>query len=325
MEQQLRDPVRRAASMEKAPPQAEAPVVKAGDRMAHVVIVYLVAVLLTVPLYIILYPFVPELVLPIGKGLRVEHFITFACVLIAFIVLVRRFQVVVYVALMTGLVAITITSLMGRYGFGDLYRDYAELLTNLRDTAPNAPLAARKLAPFHDADKLKNLLQDPDGTVRRAAVRMATANFTGVKVAQDEFTLVQAFSVFKEINSNWRYVSDVKGGEYFATPAESLELMAGDCDDHALLMAACIAAIGGEVRLVRTEGHVYPELLIGTEAQMERAGYLIRKELFAKEVGDAPLYHHTDPDGRHWINLDYTRNYPGGELMNERIIGILGV
>lgn len=130
--------------MEKATPQAEAPVVKAGDRMAHVVIVYLVAVLLTVPLYIILYPFVPELVLPIGEGLRVEHFITFACVLIAFIVLVRRFQVVVYVALMTGLVAITITSIMGRYGFGDLYRDYAELLTNLRDTAPNAPLADRK-------------------------------------------------------------------------------------------------------------------------------------------------------------------------------------
>ncbi|MBL7945061.1 MAG: hypothetical protein JNN32_03285 [Flavobacteriales bacterium] len=311
--------------MEKGAPQEQQQVVRAGDRMAHMVIVYLVAVLLTVPLYIILYPFVPELVLPIGEGIRVEHFITFACVLIAFIVLVRRFQVVVYVALMTGLVAITLTSLMGRYGFGDLYRDYAELLNSLRDTAPTAPLAARKLAPFHDADKLKGLLQDPDGKVRRAAVRMATANFTNVKVAADEFTLVQSFSVFKEINSKWRYVSDVKGGEYFATPMESLELMAGDCDDHALLMAACIAAIGGEVRLVRTEGHVYPELLIGTEAQMERAGYLIRKELFAKEVGDAPLYHHTDADGRHWINLDYTRNYPGGELMNERIIGILGV
>lgn len=311
--------------MEKDAPKEERQVVRAGDRMAHMVIVYLVAVLLTVPLCIILYPFVPELVLPIGEGIRVEHFITFACVLIAFIVLVRRFQVVVYVALMTGLVAITFTSLMGRYGFGDLYRDYAELLNSLRDTAPTAPLAARKLAPFHDADKLKGLLQDPDGKVRRAAVRMATANFTNVKVAPDEFTLVQSFSVFKEINSRWRYVSDVKGGEYFATPMESLDLMAGDCDDHALLMAACIAAIGGEVRLVRTEGHVYPELLIGTEAQMERAGYLIRKELFAKEVGDAPLYHHTDADGRHWINLDYTRNYPGGELMNERIIGILGV
>ncbi len=263
--------------------------------------------------------------IPIGEGIRVEHFITFACVLGAFIVLVRKFQVMVYVGLMVGLVGITLTSLTGRYAFSDLYKDYAELLASLRDTAPNAPLAARKLAPFHDADKLKSILRDADGTVRREAVRMATANFTEVKVGADEYTMVQAFSIFKEINSRWRYVSDVKGGEYFATPAESLELMAGDCDDHALLMAACITAIGGQVRLVRTEGHVYPELLIGTESQLERAGYLIRKQLFANEVGDAPLYHHTDPDGRHWINLDYTRRYPGGELMNERIVGILDV
>lgn len=305
--------------------KGEAAVVVAGDRMAHVVIVYLVAVLLTLPLYIIIYPFVPELVLPIGEGIRVEHFITFACVLVAFIVLVRKFQTLVYVGLLAGLVAITLTSIAGRYSFGDLYKDYADLLASLRDTAPTAPLAARKLAPFHDADKLKTILRDTDGSVRREAVRMATANFTSVKVAADEFTLVQSFSLFKEINSKWRYVSDVKGGEYFATPAESLELMAGDCDDHALLMAACITAIGGKVRLVRTEGHVYPELLIGTSGQMDRAGYLIRKQLFATEVGDAPLYHHTDPDGRHWINLDYTRNYPGGELMNERIVGILDV
>ncbi|MCC6541658.1 MAG: hypothetical protein IT225_05520 [Flavobacteriales bacterium] len=300
-------------------------VVNAGDRMAHVVIVYLVAVLLTLPLYIIIYPFVPKLVLPIGEGIRVEHFITFACTLIAFIVLVRKFQTLVYIGLMVGLVAVTLTSIGGRYDFGDLYRDYAELLGSLRETASNAPLAARKLAPFHDADRLKAILRDSDGAVRKEAVRMATANFTDLKVAEDEFTMVQAFSIFKEINSKWRYVSDVKGGEYFATPAESLELMAGDCDDHALLMAACITAVGGQVRLVRTEGHVYPELLIGSAQRMERAGYLIRKLLFTKEVGDAPLYHHTDADGKHWINLDYTRRYPGGELMNERIIGILDI
>ncbi len=311
--------------MEEEKDRGSGKLVEAGDRMAHVVIVYLVAVLLALPLYLIIYPFIPELVLPIGDGIRAEHFITFACVLIAFIVLVRRFRTGVYIVLMTGLVVITFTSLAGRYSFADLYRDYAELLGSLRDTSPNAPLAARKLAPFNDADRLKTILSGTDATVRREAVRMATANFSEVKVGSDEFTMVQAFSIFKEINSRWRYVSDVKGGEYFAPPAESLELMAGDCDDHALLMAACIRAIGGQVRLVRTEGHVYPELLIGTEAQLERAGYLIRKQLFTKEVGDAPLYHHTDADGRHWINLDYTRNYPGGELMNERIIGILDV
>lgn len=300
-------------------------VVRAGDRMAHLVIVYLVAVLLTLPLFIIVYPFVPELTVPVGAGIRVDHFLVFGTILMSFIILVRKFQVVIYGLLMAGLVVLTATSLAGGYGFADMYRGYAALLASLRDTAPTAALAARKRAPFHDADKLKELLVDQESLVRREAVRMATANFSDVAQGTDEFTLVQAFSIFKEINSRWRYVSDVKDGEYFASPAESLELMAGDCDDHALLMAACIHAIGGQVRLVRTEGHVYPELLVGNEAQLERAGYLIRKELFPAEVGNAPLYHHTDPDGRHWINLDYTRNYPGGELMNERIVGILYV
>lgn len=300
-------------------------IVRTGDRFAHVVIVYLVALLLALPLFIILYPFVPSMVLPFGGGLRVDHLLTFGLIMVAFIVLVRKFQMVVYVVLIAGLVGLTITGLLGRYGFTDMYRDYASLLSSLRETAVTTPLAARKLAPFHDAEKLKALVNDPDGTVRREAVRMATANFTEVAVGNDEFTLVQSLSIFQEINTRWTYVSDVKGGEYFATPSESLSLMAGDCDDHALLMAACIKAIGGEVRLVRTEGHVYPELLVGDEARLERVGYLIRKVLFTEAVGDDPLYHHTDADGRHWINLDYTRPYPGGELMNERIVGLLPV
>lgn len=226
--------------------------------MAHVVIVYLVAVLLTLPLYLIIVPFVPEMVVPFGDGLRIEHFLTFGCVLLAFIVLVRRFRAGVYVGLMVGLVGITCTSLAGKYSFAELYRDYADLLGSLRATSSNAPLAARKLAPFFDADKLQAILRESDGTIRREAVRMAMANFSEVKVNADELTLIQSLSIFKEINTKWHYVSDVKGGEYFASPAESLELMAGDCDDHALVMAACIRAIGGQVRLVRTEGHVYP-------------------------------------------------------------------
>lgn len=300
-------------------------VVRTSDRLAHVVIVYLVALLLSLPLFIILYPYVPHLTLPFGNGVRVDHILMFAVIMVAFIVLVRKFQLVVYGVLIAGLVGLTFTSLIGSYGFSDMYRDYAELLGSLRASAVNTPLAARKLAPFHDAEKLQALVDDPTATVRKEAVRMATANFSEVAKANKEFTLIQSFSVFKEINSRWKYVSDVKGGEYFAPPAESIELMAGDCDDHALLMASCIKAIGGVVRLVRTEGHVYPELLVGDEAQLERAGYLIRKVLFTKEVGDAPLYHHTDADGRHWLNLDYTRPYPGGELMNERIVGILEV
>ncbi len=291
--------------------------------LAHSVVTYLVALLLTLPLFVIVDPFIPELVLPFGGGVRLDQTVTFVAILVAFIILVRQFQLAVYSVLIIGMLAVTVTTLFGTYSFGDMFNGYADMLRSLRSTTEQVPLASQKVKPFHDADKLRTLVIAVDPSVRKAAVRMATADFSDVLVGPNEFTMVQAFSIFKSINSRWTYVSDVKGGEYFAPPAESIELMAGDCDDHAVLMAACIKAIGGEVRLVRTEGHVYPEMKIGDDRAMERAAHLIRKVLFVREVGDAPLYHHTDPDGQHWINLDYTRNYPGGELMNERIIGIL--
>lgn len=296
-----------------------------GARLAHTVVIYLVALLASLPLFIIIYPFVPEWVVPIGNGVKLDHVVTFILVLGAVLVLVDRFQIVVYAVLITGMLSITVTTLLGTWGFGDAYRGYADMLDTLRATTELVPMAADRNRPFRDADQLRRLVVGNDPAVRKEAVRMATANFGDVPVAADEFTLVQSFSIFKEVNRSWKYVSDVRGAEYFAPPAESIELMAGDCDDHAVLMAALIKSIGGEIRLVRTDGHVYPELRVGTDKHLERAAFLIRKVLFVREVGEAPLYHHTDADGVHWINMDYTRNYPGGELMHERIIGIMEV
>lgn len=296
-----------------------------GARLAHTVVIYLVALLASLPLFIMLYPFVPEWILPIGGGVKLDHILTFVLILGGLLVLVQRFQTVVYAALIMGMLAITVTTLLGTWSFGDAFVGYADMLSTLRESSHQVPMAANRSRPFKDAEKLRDLIVGTDPVVRRAAVKMATTNFTEASVAADEFTLVQSFSIFKEVNNHWKYVSDVKGAEYFAPPAESIELMAGDCDDHAVLMAALIKSIGGKMRLVRTEGHVYPELRIGNDEQLERAAMLIRKLLFVREVGDAPLYHHTDADGVHWINMDYTRNYPGGELMNERIIGILEV
>lgn len=294
-------------------------------RLSYSIVVYALAVLVTVPLFIVIHPHLPELLLPIGSGMRVDHILVFVLLIAAALVVMERMRAVLQWMSLAGLLALVASSFLGSYGVGALYRDYADLLERLRASTGQVPMAAHQYRPFMHADRLRALIVGNDPVVRKEAVRMATANFSKVQVGPDEFTLVQSFSIFKEVNSRWRYVSDVKGAEYFAPPAESLELMAGDCDDHAVLLAALIKSIGGQVRLVRTEGHVYPELRVGDDHKMERAAHLIRKVLFTKEVGDAPLYHHTDADGIHWINIDYTRNYPGGELMHERIIGILEV
>jgi len=196
------------------------------------------------------------------------------------------------------------------------------MLHALRASTVQMPIE-EGLMPFTDADALRESFDYQDRTVRSFAVRAATTYFTDVPVEGEEYTLVQSFSIFKVINSSWIYVSDPKGAEYFAKASESVDLLAGDCDDHAILMAASIKAIGGEVRLVRTTGHIYPEMKVGDAKAMDRAATLIRKELFPEQAGHAALFYHTDAKGDRWINLDYTRNYPGGEVMNEAIKGIL--
>ena len=83
--------------------------------------------------------------------------------------------------------------------------------------------------------------------VRDFAVEATNENF---KNAQEgtKFKyriLIQCLAVFKKINENWNYVSDPKDEEYIAKASESVKLLAGDCDDHSILMAACIKSIGG--------------------------------------------------------------------------------
>ena len=293
--------------------------------MAHGILMYMVALVLSLPLFMIIYPFVPEVSIPVGDGVRVDHLVTFILVLLSLIVLVKRFQFAVYASLILLLMAITITGLSGGYGFGDRCRDYAAVLHGLRSTTVHVPMAARRSQTVKDAEAIRYAMQQGDEQVRTFAVRSATTHFSNAQAGPAEITMVQCFSIFKVINNAWRYVADPRDQEYFARAGESLALLAGDCDDHAVLMAACIIAVGGEARLVRTAEHIYPELKVGDAKAMERVAYMIRRQLFAREVGEAPLFYHIDPDGQCWINMDYTRPYPGGEVMDEDIIGILNI
>ena len=290
--------------------------------VTRALLVYILSLFMTLPLFVIIYPYVPTLQLPIAGGFRVDHFITLIGLLLVCIAVVRQFEVYIYALSLIGILVLAFTSLTGRYGVTELYRDYATFLNSLRDKPVEVPFIAANAMPFANAAELVASADYRDEEVRNFAVRTATKHFHNAPVGQDEITLVQCFSVFKEINSRWRYVADPVDGEYFATAAESMVHFSGDCDDHAILMAACIKAIGGEVRFVRTTGHIYPELKIGSGEDVDRASTIIRRILFIREARGKELFHHTDEDGDHWINLDYTRNYPGGEFVEEEIIGI---
>lgn len=295
-----------------------------SERVLRALVVLSTALLVALPLSIWCYAQLPPITMPAIAGIGLDRPILFLIVFIAVLFLFTRSRFIVLGVLILGLVAITITSVLGRYGPRDLYTDYGQMFRTVGESTKALP-KVNELKPFAREDEVRAAIDFRDPVVRSFAVRAATTWFKDEAEEDDDFTLVQAFSIFKVINSSWVYVSDPYDGEYFAKASESVPLLAGDCEDHAVLMAACIKAIGGDVRLVRTTGHIYPEMNVGGAQSMQHAAYLIRNVLFPKEAGHAALYYHTDAKGDRWINLDYTRHYPGGEVMHEKIIGILHV
>ena len=72
------------------------------------------------------------------------------------------------------------------------------------------------------------------------------------------------------VKHNIRYTMDVKGVETLQTPVKTLELKAGDCDDHAILLASLLSTINHDARFVAVGkypdqfSHVFVQAKIGS-------------------------------------------------------------
>lgn len=162
---------------------------------------------------------------------------------------------------------------------------------------------------------LQQKVQYNDSLVRNFSVQHSLEYFDTYHYKYRE--LARYLSLFKYINDNFKYVSDNQRDEYYATPRETiLNGLGGDCDDHSILMASCLMSIGATCRLVIIEGHMYPEMYAGNEADFNRLQQAVI-QLFNNQQIDRIYYH--ENEGEYWINLDYTAHYPGGPYMNDNI------
>ena len=134
--------------------------------------------------------------------------------------------------------------------------------------------------------------------------------------------ICRQFSLIKSIKEQYKYVRDPNGFDYFADPTESIALMAGDCDDHSILMASALEAIGAPVRIIWAPGHVYPELFCGDQNSFDRYVSAVYA-LFKEEIGDKRIYYRLDKDGNYWMNIDYTDRYPGSKYYCEEVQSII--
>jgi hypothetical protein len=283
------------------------------------VIVFVLNVLIAIPLFIIAH----ENLIELNWIFNFDRILIFVFLIILLQLLLRLLRTIIIICIFLYIIILFYGTTLGNYGFESVFEDYNSMIYTMSDNPFPQDIIVSKLLPFPNKTKILNAIEYQNPKVRNFAIMATTKNFKNIRGYADYRTIIQCFAVFKEINERWNYVSDPKDGDYIATASESLDYFSGDCDDHSILMAACVRAIGGTPRLIHTKGHIYPEILIGKMNDLETVNFLIKNILFTKESYRKQLHYHIDERNQIWLNLDYTATYPGGPFMSEEILGAL--
>lgn len=283
------------------------------------VIIFVLNILISIPAFIIAH----ENLIELNWLINLDRILLFLFIVVLTQLLLRLLRTIIIICIVMYLLILLYGTAFGNYGFESVYEDYDSMIYTMSDNPNPQDIIISKLLPFPNKSKILNAIEYQNPRVRNFAVMAINKNFKNIKGYSDYRTIIQCFAVFKEINSRWNYVSDPKDGDYIATASESLNYLSGDCDDHSILMAACVRAIGGTPRLIHTKGHIYPEILIGNTNDLEKVNFLIKNKLFVKESHGKQLHYHIDERNQIWLNLDYTAKYPGGPFMSEEILGAL--
>ena len=284
-------------------------------------IIGLLALLIFIPAFLAVHRVVPNPAWPY----QVDRILLLIGVAIIVYLIFRLFKSLILIFFVMCLGYLIYGEFTKGYNFDSLVKDYRAMLYTLKDTPDPEHFIISNIVPFPNKSTIKEAMDFENPAVRNFALLATNKHFKDYQNRKKYRTIIQCFAIFKEINNNWNYVSDPKSREYLATASESIRHLSGDCDDHSILMAACIKSVGGTPRLIHTTGHVYPELLIGEYPDLEALNYLIRERLFRYETGNSGLHYHTDEHGHIWLNLDYTADYPGGKFLNEEILGVLNL
>lgn len=283
------------------------------------IVIFLLNVLITIPVFIIIHQNIIDPEWPF----QIDRILLFIVIIIIIQLILRALRTIMIICIGIYLLVLLYGSTIGNYGFSDVFEDYRSMMYLMLDDANPQDLIISKLLPFPNKSKILNAIDFQNPKVRNYAVTATAENFRDVKGYHEYRNIIQCFAVFKKIKENWNYVDDPKGREYIAAASETVQHLSGDCDDHAVFMAACIRAVGGTPRLIHTGGHIYPEMLIGNKKDLEAINYLIKEVLFKSESKGKEIHYHIDERGQIWLNLDYTARYPGGPFMSEEILGAL--
>jgi len=289
------------------------------SKLRENVIIFILSFLIAIPIFVFFRKNIYHFESDLFKTLL------FLSIFVVFFLYLKKFRTKLIYSIITYILIFIIATIEGNYNLFQVINAYKIIFFSDQIQKEEAILEQKILKPFPNKKQVFESVDFINSKVRNFALYAVNKHFTKTPNYAVNRRFIQFFAVFKEINKRWNYVNDPKGQEYFASGSESLLYFSGDCDDHAILMCAAIKSIGGSMRLIHTGKHMYPELLIGNDKDLETAIYLINKELFPEESKNKTIYFHRDEKGKIWLNLDYTARYPGGPFLGEEVLSILNL
>ncbi len=138
-----------------------------------------------------------------------------------------------------------------------------------------------------------------DQNVRAMAAR-AVREYPG------KYNINQVCAIFDHVKNDVHYISDPRGEDYWTGPDETLKVMAGDCEDHAILLCSLTESIGGSTRMYLTDDHAFGTVYIG-----EQPANIV--EAVREYYGSVPVYYLRDEYGC-WLILDPAAGLYAGDL-----------
>lgn len=260
---------------------------------------------------------------------RIIEFIV-VCVLVGILVSLTRW-ILFGAFVVLGIVLTIGTFRPNGYGFKDIAKDYAAFIYDIRhdsnmDNHTFVFSNNSNVRRQNEKRQLRKAIHESDQKVVKQFANRCCLKNPFRDYAEDEYedncrVIIHALAICEEINSHWCYVDDPKDNEYFSIASETIQqymderktsgsaCFTGDCDDHTIVMCACIKAIGGTSMMVRTESQIYPMLYIGDNSVVKKIRYLLH-EIY--DTDDIHFYE-VNPD-EYWINLDFYsvhHRYPG--------------
>jgi len=297
--------------------------IKFGDSVVSNIVIYFLAFFLAIPFAVVLYDNLSFLSI---NNIHLKFSIGFLFGYLLAIYMLRSLKPLVFAIFIIAFISLSVNQLrQNGYDYSNLTYDYKSIVFSLWSNSKNLSSTYIDQSIDEIADELISSIDYETPEVRNFAVEAATKYFNEGSLYRRHHDLVRYLSLFKTINSQWKYVKDPSDKEYFAAPNESIKLMAGDCDDHTILMSAAIKAIGGRARMVWIEGHIYPEVNLGPEEDFDRNVAFLISQLFQDEYNGKGFHGHIDDNGDVWLNFDYTASFPGGKILNNKIIRILEI